>query len=185
MTDLPPRQSHDQALGLRARQAELSRRRLLGVGATLTAGLGLSPLLAACGSSTSSSGSVGSGKAGGTLTMGIAGPPDTLDPGATGLALTLLISMTMFDPLVWWFPGPGGTGSRFVPGLAESYTVSPDASVYTFKLRKGVTFHDGTKFDATAVKATYDHVVDPATKSKSGLGALGPYQETKIIDPYT
>jgi peptide/nickel transport system substrate-binding protein len=93
--------------------------------------------------------------------------------------------MAMFDPLVWWLPGPGGTGSQFVPGLAESYTVSPDASVYTFKLRKDVVFHDGTKFDATAVKATYDHVVDPATKSKSGLGALGPYKETKILDPYT
>ena len=36
--------------------------------------------------------------------MGIASPPDTLDPGATGLALTLLISMAMFDPLVWWLP---------------------------------------------------------------------------------
>ena len=116
--------------------------------------------------------------------MGIASPPDTLDPGATGLALTLLISMAMFDPLVWWLP-TGDGGSKFVPGLAESYTVSPDASVYTFKLRKGVTFHDGTKFDATAVKATYDHIVDPATKSKSGLGALGPYKETKILDPYT
>lgn len=185
MTDLPPRQSHDQVLGLRAMHADLSRRRLLGAGATLAAGFGLSPLLAACGSSTSSSGSGGAGKPGGTLTMGIAAPPDTLDPGATGLALTLLLSMAMFDPLVWWLPGPGGQGSRFVPGLAESYTVSPDASVYTFKLRKDVTFHDGTKFDANAVKATYDHVVDPATKSKSGLGALGPYKETKIIDQYT
>jgi peptide/nickel transport system substrate-binding protein len=48
-----------------------------------------------------------------------------------------------------------------------------------------VTFHDGTKFDANAVKATYDHIVDPATKSKSGLGALGPYKETKVLDPYT
>ncbi|MGH3275370.1 MAG: ABC transporter substrate-binding protein, partial [Streptosporangiaceae bacterium] len=108
-----------------------------------------------------------------------------LDPGATGLALTLLLTLAMFDPLVWWLPDASGGGSQFVPGLAESYTVSPDASVYTFKLRKDVTFHDGTKFDATAVKATYDHIVDPATLSKSGIGALGPYQETKIIDPYT
>lgn len=188
MTDLPPHLANGQvqASSLHAMEADqLSRRRLLGAGATLAAGLGLSPLLAACASSTSSSGSAGTGKPGGTLTMGIPAPPDTLDPGATGLALTLLLSMTMFDPLVWWFPGPGGKGSQFVPGLAESYTVSPDASVYTFKLRKGVTFHDGTKFDATAVKATYDHVVDPATKSKSGLGALGPYKETKILDPYT
>jgi peptide/nickel transport system substrate-binding protein len=160
----------------------VSRRQMLGLGATLAAGAGLSPLLAACGSGSSPG---GAGKTGGTLTMGIAATPDTLDPGATGLALTLLISLAMFDPLVWWLPGPSGSGSQFVPGLAESYTVSPDAAVYTFKLRKDVTFHDGTKFDAAAVKATYDHVVDPATKSKSGLGALGPYQETKILDPYT
>jgi peptide/nickel transport system substrate-binding protein len=160
----------------------VSRRQIFGIGAGVAAGIGL----AACGSSSGGGAPAASGPArsGGTLTMGIASPPDTLDPGATGLALTLLMSMAMFDPLVWWLPS-GANGSKFVPGLAESYTVSPDASVYTFKLRKGVTFHDGTKFDATAVKATYDHIVDPATKSKSGLGALGPYKETKILDPYT
>lgn len=166
----------------------VSRRQLFGLGAGVAAGLGL----VACGTGTEGTGASassaatasGSAKAGGTLTMGIASPPDTLDPGATGLALTLLMSMAMFDPLIWWLPGGPG-GSQFVPGLAESYTVSPDASVYTFKLRQGVTFHDGTKFDASAVKATYEHIVDPATQSKSGLGALGPYKETKIIDPYT
>jgi peptide/nickel transport system substrate-binding protein len=159
----------------------VSRRQLFGIGAGVAAALGL----AACGTGSASGSSAGGASAsGGTLTMGIASTPDTLDPGATGLALTLLISMAMFDPLVWWLPDGKG-GSEFVPGLAESYTVSPDASVYTFKLRKDVTFHDGTKFDASAVKATYDHIVDPATKSKSGLGALGPYKETKILDPYT
>jgi peptide/nickel transport system substrate-binding protein len=159
----------------------VSRRQLFGIGAGVAAVLGL----AACGADSSPGSSAGGAiVSGGTLTMGIASTPDTLDPGATGLALTLLISMAMFDPLVWWLPDGAG-GSRFVPGLAESYTVSPDASVYTFKLRKDVTFHDGTKFDANAVKATYDHIVDPATKSKSGLGALGPYKETKVLDPYT
>jgi peptide/nickel transport system substrate-binding protein len=187
MTDQPSRPLTGQGPADRARlrsahPSAVSRRQMFGIGAGLAAGLGLSPLLAACGSGASATS--GAGKAGGTLTMGIAATPDTLDPGATGLALTLLISMAMFDPLVWWLPDGSG-GTQYVPGLAESYTVSPDASVYTFKLRKDVTFHDGTKFDATAVKATYDHIVDPATKSKSGLGALGPYKETKIIDPYT
>jgi peptide/nickel transport system substrate-binding protein len=159
----------------------VSRRQLFGIGAGVAAGVGLAACSTSSGAAQPASGSA---RSGGTLTMGIASPPDTLDPGATGLALTLLMSMAMFDPLVWWLP-TGDGGSKFVPGLAESYTVSPDASVYTFKLRKGVTFHDGTKFDASAVKATYDHIVDPATKSKSGLGALGPYKETKILDPYT
>jgi peptide/nickel transport system substrate-binding protein len=158
----------------------VSRRQIFGLGAGMAAALGL----AACGTSSGSGSTVGKIVSGGTLTMGIASTPDTLDPGATGLALTLLISMAMFDPLVWWLPD-GASGSEFVPGLAESYTVSPDASVYTFKLRQDVTFHDGTKFDANAVKATYDHIVDPATKSLSGLGALGPYKETRVLDQYT
>ncbi|MFD3406419.1 ABC transporter substrate-binding protein [Kribbella sp. NPDC058693] len=160
---------------------QFSRRRLLGLGGGLAAGIGLAPMLTACGDSTSSA---ATSAGGGTLTMGINATPDTLDPGATGLALTLLISFALFDPLVYWLPDGKG-GSAFHPGLAESWTISPDASVYTFKLRKGVTFHDGTPFDAKAVKATYDHVVDPKTKSKSGLGALGPYKETRILDDYT
>lgn len=169
------------------REPGLSRRRLLGLAAALGGGVAVSPWLTACSSSTSatSQASGSGGAAGGTLTVGISSTPDTLDPGATGLALTLLISMAVFDPLVWWLPtGTDGAG-EFVPGLAKSYKVSSDASVYTFTLRDDVVFHDGTKFDASAVKATYDHVVDPATKSKSGLGALGPYKQTKIIDDHT
>jgi len=165
-------------------QSLVSRRQIFGFSAGVAAALGLAACGTSSGAGTGSASSGGAAVSGGTLTMGIASTPDTLDPGATGLALTLLISMAMFDPLVWWLPDGSG-GSKFVPGLAESYTVSPDASVYTFKLKKGVTFHDGTKFDAHAVKATYDHVVDPATKSKSGLGALGPYKETKVLDDYT
>lgn len=167
--------------------AAFTRRRALGLGGALAAGAAATPWLAACssGSTSTAPGASAAGQAGGSLTVGINATPDTLDPGATGLALTLLISMALFDPLVWWLPTGSDGGGSFVPGLATSYEVSADASKYTFKLRKDVTFHDGTKFDAGAVKATYDHVVDPATKSKSGLGALGPYKGTKIIDPYT
>ena len=103
----------------------VSRRQVFGIGAGVAAGIGL----AACGRSGGGAPAAsGPARSGGTLTMGIASPPDTLDPGATGLALTLLMSMAMFDPLVWWLPTSGG-GSKFVPGLAESYTVSPDASL--------------------------------------------------------
>jgi peptide/nickel transport system substrate-binding protein len=153
----------------------ISRRNVLGLGA----GLAAVPLLASCGIGPSNA------ARGKSMTMGIGITPDTLDPGATGMGVVLLITLTMFDPLVWWLPNADGSGSSFYPGLASSYTVSPDASTYTFTLRTDVKFHDGTPFDAEAVKATYDHVVDPATKSRSGLGALGPYQETKIIDSST
>ncbi|GAA3559220.1 ABC transporter substrate-binding protein [Microlunatus spumicola] len=176
----------DSALVPGGHRLALSRRNLLGLAAAMGGGLAVGPLLTACSSdaepTSSAPGAVT--PTGGTLTVGIASTPDTLDPGATGLALTLLISMAVFDPLVWWLPTADGKG-EFVPGLAKSYTVSDDASVYTFVLRDDVVFHDGTTFDAKAVKATYDHVVDPATKSKSGLGALGPYKQTKIIDDHT
>src|SRR5260370_34958062 len=122
----------------------VSRRQMFGISAGVAAGLGL----AACGTSSGRAPSAsGSARPGGTLTMGIAATPDTLDPGATGLALTLLISMAMFDPLVWWLPDASG-GSKFVPGLAETYTVSPDPPAYTFNLRKHRTFQDCAKFDA-------------------------------------
>ncbi len=156
-------------------RSSISRRGILGFGA----GLAAIPVLAACGTTTADGASGGK-----KLTMGLPSTPDTLDPGATGLAMVLLITFTMFDPLVWWLPTSDGKGA-FHPGLATHYTVSSDAATYTFHLREGVKFHDGTAFDAAAVKATYDHVVDPATKSRSGLGALGPYKETRILDPMT
>ncbi|MDF3086797.1 ABC transporter substrate-binding protein, partial [Burkholderia sola] len=55
---------------------------------------------------------------------------------------------------------------KLVNVLATSYTASPDAKVYTVKLRQGVKFHDGTDFNAAAVKANFDRVTDPANKLK-------------------
>ena len=159
----------------------LSRRGFLATGGLTMAALGASPLLAAC--SSSSGGSPPSGPSN-ALTVGAFQEPDTLDPNATGLALSLFIASQIYDPLMWWLPTSSG-GYEFVPGLAQSYEVSSDGTTFTFHLRKGVTFHDGTAFDATAVKATFDHIVDPATKSRSAIGSLGPYQETKVLDQYT
>ncbi|SDY27632.1 peptide/nickel transport system substrate-binding protein [Modestobacter sp. DSM 44400] len=161
-------------------RAPVSRRTVLKAGGAGLIGLGLSSLLAACG------GGPGSGTASGTktLTVGVFQEPDSLDPAATGLAMVSMMISHIFDPLVWWLPNDSGE-NEFYPGLAESYEVSPDATTYTFKLRQDVDFHDGTHFDANAVKANLDHVVDPATKSRSAIGSLGPYQETVVVDQYT
>ena len=53
------------------------------------------------------------------------------------------------------------TGTKFIGDLAESWTVSADKRVYTFKIRKGVKFHDGAAMTAADVKASYDHIVFP------------------------
>lgn len=116
-----------------------------------------------------------------TLTVGLGQNPDTLDPGATGLIGASQVNQQIFDTLIWRLPDD----DQWYPGLAEDFTISEDGKVYTFTLRQDVTFHDGTPFDAAAVKATFDHIVDPATQSKSAIGALGPYQETQVIDDYT
>jgi len=53
------------------------------------------------------------------------------------------------------------TGTRPVPDLAESWTMSPDGLIYTFKVRQGVKFHDGSVLTSRDVKATYDKIVFP------------------------
>ncbi|MDX6341650.1 MAG: peptide/nickel transport system substrate-binding protein [Trebonia sp.] len=157
-----------------------SRRRLLQVGGAGLLAVGAGPLLAACG--TSSSGGTAAGST--TLTVGVYQEPDSLDPAATGLAMVSMMITHIFDPLVWWLPTSSGQ-NEFYPGLAMSYEVSPDGTEYTFKLRQDVDFHDGTHFDASAVQANFEHIVNPATQSRAAIGALGPYKETVVIDQYT
>ena len=80
------------------------------------------------------------------------------------------------------------------PGLAQSYDVSPDGTAYTFHLRQGVKFHDGTEMDADAVSFSYSRVLDPDNEYyKMGqpfplmdfwYGAIDPKQ-TIVQDKYT
>jgi peptide/nickel transport system substrate-binding protein len=105
---------------------------------------------------------------------------DTMDPQVTNWVSTIRVTLNICEPLVLE-PAPG----RFVPCLAESWQASPDAKTYTFRLRKGVKFHDGTAFTAEAVKFTLDRVVDPQTKAGASHDSLGPYDHTEIIDDYT
>lgn len=55
---------------------------------------------------------------------------------------------------------------KMIPVLADSHTVSKDGLVYTFKLKSGIKFHDGTPFNAEAVKANFDRVTNPENKLK-------------------
>jgi peptide/nickel transport system substrate-binding protein len=70
--------------------------------------------------------------------------------------------------------------------LAESWTVAPDGLTYTFKLRKGVKFHDGTAFTAEDVKATYDRIRDPAPGVRSiRKGAYSDIDSIQTPDAHT
>ncbi|NUT49470.1 MAG: ABC transporter substrate-binding protein [Saccharothrix sp.] len=117
---------------------------------------------------------------GGTVTFAVDREPNCLDPHVSPAEMTAVIGRNVFDSLVAQDPSGG-----FHPWLARSWQVSPDLRTYTFDLRDDVRFHDGTPLDAAAVKATFDRIADPATKSLYAAAMLGPYEGTTVVDADT
>jgi peptide/nickel transport system substrate-binding protein len=94
----------------------------------------------------------GGGSGGGTFTFGVAAEPTSLDGAlAPGVESRRVIAQ-VFEGLVR--QGPGTT--KLEPGLATSWSADASGKVWTFRLRPGVTFQDGTAFDAAAVCANFD-----------------------------
>jgi peptide/nickel transport system substrate-binding protein len=118
---------------------------------------------------------------GGTVTLGYSSEPPTMDPRVSGATHAWRLFYNIFDPLVVF----DQANNQFLPGLATEWTMSPDGLMYTFKLREGVKFHDGTPFDGEAVKFTFDSIMDPELKSLTAIGYLGPYERTEVVDPFT
>ncbi len=117
---------------------------------------------------------------GGELTFALATSPDHLDPHRSGLAVAVRVIRTLYDNLV--AQAPDGS---IQPWLAKEWTVSPDGKSYTFQLREDVKFHDGTPFNAEAVKFSYDRILDPATKAANSSALIRPYESAEVIDEYT
>lgn len=82
--------------------------------------------------------SQGESQQGGSVILGITQEPDSFDPHLAAAAGTKEIIYNFFDGLVKLMPD-----STFEPALAESYDVSDDAKIFTFKIRENVTFHNG------------------------------------------
>ncbi len=89
------------------------------------------------------------------LVVGQIAEPKSLDPHAVTAVNDFRILMNVYDGLVRYKDGT----LEVEPSLAESWTISDDAKTYTFKLREGVTFHDGSAFDAEAVKFNFDRML--------------------------
>lgn len=134
-------------------------------------------------------------QAGGTLTYGVSFDFDgTLDPQVTNYDSTIRVMLNVCEPLIWM-----PTATEFYPGLAESWEVSEDGLEYTFVLKQGVTFHDGTPFNADAVKFTYDRVIEGRDLAAAGedvdpekvivpgqsFNQIDAYKGAEIIDDYT
>jgi peptide/nickel transport system substrate-binding protein len=92
-------------------------------------------------------------KEGGTLVVAIPGDIKRTDPALIDDSNTSYVMQNVMEGLVRLKPGTTG---EVEPSLAESWTISADGLTYTFKLRTGIKFHDGTDFNADAVKYNYD-----------------------------
>jgi peptide/nickel transport system substrate-binding protein len=121
------------------------------------------------------------------LVVGMEAEAPGLDPGSALGLHTLRITHQIFETLVT----TPDDSTDIVPGLAESWQVSADGLAWTFKLRRGVRFHDGTPLDAAAVKFTFDRVIDPThPHAKSGkwsfaVGYLSSVKSVEAVDPTT
>ncbi|OGP73694.1 MAG: hypothetical protein A2V86_02740 [Deltaproteobacteria bacterium RBG_16_49_23] len=103
----------------------------------------------------------------------------TLDPQFATHAHTANVIMHIHETLVRY-----DVDMNLIPSLAESWTVSENGFIWTFRLRKGISFHDGTAFNAGAVKYTFDRLLDFSNGSPR-RDALSMVKEIKVVDPYT
>jgi len=147
----------------------------------------LALVLAACGSTPVSGTTGGAASAtpgaakpiyGGTVTFGLENDVSNLDPMLSGLFVDRNIHYAMYDSLVRVSPK-----GDIIPWLAESWKYSDDAKSVTFTLRKGVKFHDGSVFDADAVKWNIDRYIQ--TKGSSRTADLGSVDSVTVVDAST
>jgi len=120
-----------------------------------------------------------------TLLYGLTLSPSGIDPHVNASSELGIPLRSVYDTLVYRATGSPEASQQFVPGLAESWEISEDGLTYTFHLRRDVKFHDGTPFNAAAVQANLQRIVDPATRSQKAVFLLGPFRSVETIDEYT
>jgi len=117
-------------------------------------------------------------KRGGTLRVGLYVDAVTMDPHYSGSKVDRQVYFNIYNALVGL-----GPNLDIVPELAESWE-TPDPTTYIFKLRKGVKFHDGTDFDAKAVKVNFDRMMNPDNKSLR-IGEVRSIDSVEVVDAAT
>ena len=116
-----------------------------------------------------------------TLTIGYCCVQSTLDPHFAATTADALFMRNIHNALVKYKPN----SVEIVPDLATSWEMSPDGLQYTFKLRTDVEWHKGYgKFTANDVKASFERLLSPETKSPFA-GSMSMLQEVQVVDDAT
>src|SRR5688500_11109453 len=100
-------------------------------------------------------------RAGGELVFVVAAEPPSFDAHREETFAMLHPGAPQYNTLMRVDP-TDKTGTKFIGDLAESWTISPDRKTYTFKVRQGVKFHDGSSMTSRDIKASHDRIVFPA-----------------------
>ncbi len=118
-------------------------------------------------------------KPGGTLTLGMYSDISNTDLHRTSGNSTSQFGLLIAEGLVEY-----DEQCNAVPGVAKSWKASPDATEYTFTLRQGVMFHNGRELTAEDVKKSYEHIMDPKTRSPRS-GGFKTVKRVEAVDKYT
>ena len=144
--------------------------------------VGAADTAAGTGTTTAASGAPSSGKRGGVLSVGALTPSTAVDPVAGFDGASIAVFQLVNEYLIWLNPD-----FTLRPQLAEKWAPEADGKRWTVTLREGVTFSDGTKLDAATVKASFDRLLDPSSKS-AALSAFNTVLEqggVSVKDPST
>ena len=118
-------------------------------------------------------------KRGGTITLGVSKELALMNPLVNTSSTEARIRDLMYEPLL-----AKDLKGAIQPRLAESWEISKDRKVYTFKLRRGVKFHNGAELTADDVKFAIDYTINPKNGAY-GLEDLSAVERAEVVDKYT
>jgi peptide/nickel transport system substrate-binding protein len=114
-----------------------------------------------------------------TLVVGLDDDPPQLDPHLSTAAVDRQVFHSIYDKLI-----DVDESLNFVPMLAEKWEITDEGKTYTFYLQKGVTFHDGTPFNAEAVKFNFERMMNPDSGSPRA-SELSAVETVEVVDEHT
>ncbi len=111
------------------------------------------------------------------INISLKADPPSLDPSQSNALVDRQVQNSIYDKLF-----DLDKDGKIVPVLVESFEVSPDGKVYTFKLKTGIKFHDGTEFNAEAVKFNIERDKADNSRRKNEMSFV---QKVDVVDPQT